>query len=93
MRRFNLTLTFWPDFAQRQDTGQDASSQIWMQWMTITSLNPCYDSHVSQYVAVSLFGPLNQIRPICRNCLCISGLGISRHRFQFGVSSPMWIDG
>ena len=32
-----------------------------MQWMTITSLVPCYAPHILQHVAVSLFGPLNQI--------------------------------
>ena len=32
-----------------------------MQWMTITSIVPCYVPHVPQCVAVSLFGPLNQI--------------------------------
>ena len=32
-----------------------------MQWMTITSSVPCYAQHVQQHVAVSLFGPLNQI--------------------------------
>ena len=32
-----------------------------MQWMTITSFVPCYAPHVPQHVAVSLFGPLNQI--------------------------------
>ena len=32
-----------------------------MQWMTITSCVPCYAPHVQQHVAVSLFGPLNQI--------------------------------
>ena len=33
-----------------------------MQWiMTITSFVPCYAPRVSQHVAVSLFGPLNQI--------------------------------
>ena len=31
-----------------------------MQWMTITSIVPCYAPHVPQHVAVSLFGPLNQ---------------------------------
>ena len=32
-----------------------------MQWMTITSFVLCYAPHVPQHVAVSLFGPLNQI--------------------------------
>ena len=32
-----------------------------MQWMTITSFVPCYAPRVPQHVAVSLFGPLNQI--------------------------------
>ena len=36
-------------------------SQIRVQWMTITSFVPCYAPHVPQHVAVSLFGPLNQI--------------------------------
>ena len=29
--------------------------------MTITSIVPCYAPHVPQHVAVSLFGPFNQI--------------------------------
>ena len=29
--------------------------------MTITSFVPCYALHVPQHVAVSLFGPLDQI--------------------------------
>ena len=32
-----------------------------MQWMTITSIVPCYAPHVPHHVAVSLIGPLNQI--------------------------------
>ena len=32
-----------------------------MQWITITSIVSCYVPHVVQHVAVSLFGPLNQI--------------------------------
>ena len=32
-----------------------------MQWMTITSIVPCYAPHVPRCVAVSMFGPLNQI--------------------------------
>ena len=32
-----------------------------VQCMTITSFVPCYAPHVPQHVAVSLFGPLNQI--------------------------------
>ena len=32
-----------------------------MQWITIISIVPCYAQHVPQHVAVSLFGPLNQI--------------------------------
>ena len=59
VRRFNLTLSSWADCAQRQDTGQEVWSQI--QWMTIISFVPCYAPHVPQHVAVSLFGPLNQI--------------------------------
>ena len=47
--------------AQRQDTGQEVWSQIRVQWMTITSIVPCYAPHVPQHVAVSLFDPLNQI--------------------------------
>ena len=50
-----------PNCARRQDTGQDFWSQIQMQWMTITSIVPCYAPHVPQHVAESLFGPLNQI--------------------------------
>ena len=41
-------------------SGQDVWSQIQVQW-TITSFVPCYAPHVPQHVAVSLFGPLNQI--------------------------------
>ena len=41
--------------------GQDVWSQIQVQWMTITTFVPCYAPHVPQHVAVSLFGPLNQI--------------------------------
>ena len=44
-----------------QDICQDVWSQIRMQWKTITSIVPCYAPHVPQHVAVSLFGPLNQI--------------------------------
>ena len=61
MRRFNLTLSSCADCAQRQDTGQDVWSQIRVQGMTITSFVPFYAPHVPQHVAVSLFGPLNQI--------------------------------
>ena len=81
VRRFNLTLSSRADCAQRQDTGQDVWSQIRVQWMTITSFVPCYAPHVQQHVAVSLFGPLNQIMisstPSAETD-CISGLGISR---------------
>ena len=59
--RLNLTLSFWADCAQRQDTGQDVWSQIRVQWMTITSVVPCYSPHVPQDVDVSLFRPFNQI--------------------------------
>ena len=38
VRRFNLTLVSLPDCAQRQDTDQAVWSQIWMQWMTTTSI-------------------------------------------------------
>ena len=61
VRRFNLTLSSRADCAKRQDTGQDVWSQIRVQWMTITSFVPCYAPHVPQHVAVTLFGPLNQI--------------------------------
>ena len=61
VRRFNLTLYFLADCAQRQDTGQDIWSQIRVQWMIITSFGPGYAPHVPHHVAVSLFGPLNQI--------------------------------
>ena len=32
-----------------------------MQWMTIISIVPSYAPHVPPHVAVSLFGPLNQL--------------------------------
>ena len=68
-----------------------------MQWMTITSSVPCYAFYVLQHDAVSPFGSLNQIydfRPICRNSLCISGLGISRHTgLSLEYPSPRWIAG
>ena len=38
VRRFNLTLSYWADCAQNQDTGQDVWSKIRVQWMTITFL-------------------------------------------------------
>ena len=90
VRRFNLTLSSWADCAQRQDRGQDVWSQIRVQWMTITSFVPCYAPHVPQH------GPLKQnydfLRPICRNRLCISGLGISRQTgFNLEFPSPRWI--
>ena len=73
-------------------------SMIWKQWMTISSFVPCYPLHVPQHVAVSPFGPLKQIfnfvRPICRNSLFISGLGISRGTgFNLEFPSPRWIAG
>ena len=57
----NLTCSSSPNCAQRQDTGQDVWSWVWMQWMTITFLVPCHALHVPQHVAVSLSEPLNQI--------------------------------
>ena len=56
VRNVNLTLC-----AQRQDTGQDVWSWVWMQWMTVTSLVPCHALHVPPHVAVSLSEPLNQM--------------------------------
>ena len=37
VRNVNLTLKSSPSCAQRQDTGQDVWSWVWMQWMTVTS--------------------------------------------------------
>ena len=68
-----------------------------MQWMTITSFVPCYAPHVPQHVAVSLFGPLNQIlissAPSAETDFnCLSGLGISRQTgFNLEFPSPRWI--
>ena len=95
VRRFNLTLSSSADCVQRQGTGQDVWCQIRVQWMTITSFVPCYAPHVPQHVAVSLFGPLNQIMissaPSAETD-CISGLGISRQTgFNFEFPSPRWI--
>ena len=54
-----------------------------MQWMTITSSVACYALRVPQHVVVSPFELLNQInacfRLLCRNSICTSELGISRH--------------
>ena len=57
----NLTRSSSPNCAQRQDKGQDVWSWVWMQWMTVTSLVPCYILHVPQHVAVSFSEPLNQM--------------------------------
>ena len=57
----SLTHSSSPNCAQRQDTGQDVWSWVWMQWMTVTSLVPCHALQVPQYVAVSLSEPLNQM--------------------------------
>ena len=57
----NLTHSSSPNCAQRQDTGEDVWSWVWMQWMTVTSLVPCHALHVPQHVAVSLSEPLNQM--------------------------------
>ena len=57
----NLTHSSSPNCAQRQDTGEDVWSWVWMQWMNVTSLVPCHALHVPQHVAVSLSEPLNQM--------------------------------
>ena len=61
VRSVKLTRLSSPNCAQREDTGQDVWSWVWMQWMTVTSLAPCQALHVLQNVAVSLSEPLNQI--------------------------------
>ena len=61
VRSVNLTRSTSPNCAQRQDTGQDVWSLVWMQWMTVTSLVPCHALHVPQHVAVSVSEPLNQM--------------------------------
>ena len=57
----NLTGSSSPKCAQRQDTGQNVWSWVWMQWMTVTSLVAYHALHVLQNVAVSLSEPLNQM--------------------------------
>ena len=66
-----------------------------MQWMTITSFVPCYAPHVP-HVAVSLFGPLNQIvissAPSAETDFAYLDLGISRQTgFNLEFPSPRWI--
>ena len=51
VRGFNLTRSSSPNCAQRQDTGSDVWSWVWMEWMTVTSLKPCHALHVPQHVA------------------------------------------
>ena len=72
VRSVNLTRTrsSSPNCAQRQDTGQDVWSWVWMQWMTVSSLVPCHALRVPQLVAY-------QTVESGDFCLCISGLGIS----------------
>ena len=61
VRSVNLTRSSSPNYAQRQDIGQDVWNWVWMQWRTVTSSVPCHDLHVPQHVAVSLSEPLNQM--------------------------------
>ena len=61
MHSVNLTRSSAPNCVQRQDTGQDVRSWVWMQWMTVTSLVPCHALHVPQHVAVSFPEPFNQM--------------------------------
>ena len=42
----NLSRSSSPNCAQRQDTGQDVWSWVWMQWMTVTFLVHCHALHV-----------------------------------------------
>ena len=92
VRRFNLTLSSWADCAQRQDTGQNVWSQIRMQWMTITSFVPCYSTTCCCIAVWTVESIYDFLRPICRNRLCISGLGISRQTgFNLEFPSPRWI--
>ena len=88
VRRFNLTLFL--SCAQRQDTDQDVWSQIRLQLMTITSFVPCSTCCcIAVWAVVSNY---DFLRPICRNRLCISGLGISRQAgFNLEFPSPRWI--
>ena len=78
-----------PGCAQRQDIGQDVWSQIWMQWMTITSFVSCYALHVPQHAAVLLFGQLDLIKSrfrsphLLKQSLHIWTRHIKTHRFQF----------
>ena len=74
VRSDNLTRSFSPNFALRQDTGQDVWGWVYMQWMTVTFLLPYHALHV-QHVAVSLSKPLNQMissAPSMKKSLCIS---------------------
>ena len=61
VRSVNLTHSSSPNYAQRQDTGQDVWSWVWMQWMTVTSIVPYHALHVPQHAAVPLSGPLNLV--------------------------------
>ena len=66
-----------------------------MQWKAITSFGPCY---ALMFDNMLLYRRLDQIydffSPICRNSLCISGLGISRHTgFSLEYPSSRWIAG
>ena len=61
VRSLNLTRSSSLNCAQRQDTGQDVWSWVWMQWITVTSSVPCQCMHAPQHVAVSLSEPFNQM--------------------------------
>ena len=61
VRSVNLTPLSSHNYAQSQDTGQDACSWVWVQWMTVTSLVPYHALHVPPNVAVSLSEPFNQM--------------------------------
>ena len=61
VRSVNLTHSSSLNCTQKQDTGQDVSSWVWMQWMTVTSFVPYHALHAPQHVAVSLSEPLNQM--------------------------------
>ena len=58
-----------------------------------SSFVPCYAPHVPQHVAVwTVESNSDFLRPICRNRLCLSGLGISRQTgFSLEFPSPRWI--
>ena len=95
VRRFNLTLSSRADCAQTQDTGQDIWSQIRVQWMTITFCALLCSTCSTTCCCIAVWtveSNYDFFRPIFRNRLCISRLGISRQTgFNLVFPSPRWI--